>query len=153
MEVGGPGAGHRRAPPAHHGRARPSAKEYPVRLAAGCKPFASIEMRVRLDDPCDWNRLYDPKHVSYAFAWFSDEHTILEQAALDSATRLPTAAIADSLDEVDAAALLGLDAPRRWPAPLAEPLHIHRADQPLPGGSNTLVPRDIDRVVRNHIGK
>ena len=95
----------------------------------------------------------DPKRVGYAFARFSGMHTILEQAALDSATRSPTAAIADWLDEGDAPALLALDAPLGWPAPLSEALHNHRARQLLPGASNTLFRRDSDRVVRVRIGK
>ena len=95
----------------------------------------------------------DPRWVGYAFARFSDEHTILEQVALGLATRSPIAAIADWLYEGDAPALLALDAPLGWPAALAEALQNHRAGQLLPGESNTLFRRDTDRVVRDRIGK
>ena len=95
----------------------------------------------------------DPRRVGYAFGRFSGGRTILEHVAVGTVSWSPLEAIVDWLGDSAEPALLALDAPLGWPAPLAEVLQSHQAGQHLPGEANRLFRRHTDRVIRERIGK
>ncbi|TQE98737.1 MAG: DUF429 domain-containing protein [Spiribacter salinus] len=73
----------------------------------------------------------DPKRVGYAFARYHGGRTVVETVDIGSATVAPVDAIASWLREDAGPALLALDAPLGWPAPLGQALPMHQAGQPL----------------------
>ena len=91
-----------------------------------------------------------PKSVGIALATLRGDAVSLERVA--------RGVVWEALDEqlrhwLDAPALLALDAPLGWPAPLSDALHAHQAGAALPEVANALFRRRTDDTVAEVIGK
>ena len=95
----------------------------------------------------------DPRNVGYAFGTFSEQGTVVEQAALGTTKLSPAEAIADWLANRSGPTLLAMDAPLGWPEPMAQSLANHNAGDALAGTANDLFRRETDRFIRERIGK
>jgi len=93
-----------------------------------------------------------PKKIGLARGRLERDGTvIIDEAVLGSAVASVPDVIASWLG--DGLALLAVDAPLGWPAPLARGLHGHRAGRRLPGDAHDLFRRTTDRFVHKTLGK
>ena len=94
----------------------------------------------------------DP-NVGLAFGvWRSDEVQL--QEVRERGDKVPAeVTIAQWLKSWRGPALLALDAPLGWPAPLGQALASHKAGEELPGEPDALFRRATDRVIKQAVGK
>ncbi len=100
----------------------------------------------------------DPRRTGLALARYEAGQARLAQVFLGSELASLPATVAGWIDPAGAGggpgrALLAVDAPLGWPAPLADGLREHTAGRPLPGAPNQLFRRETDRFIRDRIGK
>lgn len=93
----------------------------------------------------------DPRNVGLALGRSNGAAATLLDVRLGSAAAPPSAVVAEWIG--DGPALLALDAPLGWPAPLGHALATHRAGAPLLDEAHTLFRRETDRAVRVRLGK
>lgn len=94
-----------------------------------------------------------PKDVALACATLDGEEPPRVTALLASCRRRPPAVVVAEWVGPARRALLAIDAPLGWPAPLAAGLAQHRAGQLLPGEANNLFRRTTDRRIAARLGK
>ena len=92
-----------------------------------------------------------PTRVGLALGRWDGVRVAPLDLALGSTARPPAAVAADWIGREPA--LLTLDAPLGWPAPLGDALAGHRAGDPLAGSAHALFRRATDRFVKDHVGK
>jgi predicted nuclease with RNAse H fold len=104
---------------------------------------------IGLDAASSWSKF------GYAVGRYDGCRVLLSEAGL-----IGEGAGANSLDNVIAprlreaeTALVAVDAPLGWPAPMAEELRDHRAGQPFAVGKDAMFQRATDRFVHRTIGK
>ncbi len=93
----------------------------------------------------------DPRNVGLALGRSDGQRATLLDVRLGSRAVPPHAVVAEWIG--DGPALLALDAPLGWPAPLGRMLATHRAGAPLADDAHMLFRRETDRVVKQRLGK
>lgn len=92
-----------------------------------------------------------PGRTGLARGWLEGDRVTVAEAGVGARGRSPVAVLASWLRE--GPALVAVDAPLGWPAPLARGLSNHRAGQPLLGDPSTLFRRLTDRRAHERTGK
>ena len=91
--------------------------------------------------------------VGLALGVFSDRSLEVRQATLCSREQQASSLIARWLTEREGPALLAIDAPLGWPAPLATTLIEHRAGEALKTAANAMFRRATDVFIHDELGK
>ncbi len=99
----------------------------------------------------DWAT--DPAKVGLALGAFSPEQTVLEKVQTGNTVRQPLEVIRNWLQGREQSALLAIDAPLGWPAPLGDLLAQHSAGAVLEAPAHQLFRRFTDHFIREKIGK
>lgn len=99
----------------------------------------------------DWAT--DPAKVGLALGAFSPEQTVLTKVQTGNTIRRPLEIISNWLQGRKQSALLAIDAPLGWPAPLGDLLAQHTAGTVLEAPAHQLFRRFTDHFVREKIGK
>jgi len=90
--------------------------------------------------------------VGIALGEYQAGRLVVTRAEAGSRERSPVATVARWLEGATDA-LLAIDAPLGWPAPLARVLHHHNAGAPLAAAPNDMFRRETDRFIQREIGK
>ena len=91
--------------------------------------------------------------VGLALARLSDESLEIVRATLCSKEQQAASTVARWLSEREGPALLAIDAPLGWPAPLASALVEHRAGEALKAPANAMFRRTTDVFIHDALGK
>lgn len=94
----------------------------------------------------------EDSRTGLALAEWTKERTVLQEAILCSRNQTATATVGEWLGPLDQA-LLAIDAPLGWPAPLGQGLTTHRAGERLSGTPNALFRRNTDQFIQKELGK
>lgn len=94
----------------------------------------------------------DERKTGVAVGTYERGHVIVSDARACSESA-PAAAILTGWLTGHAVALLALDAPLGWPAPLGDELSRHQAGGVIATEKNLLFRRETDRFIQTHLGK
>lgn len=90
--------------------------------------------------------------VGLALGKWRSGHRLAIEDVRSGAEPDPTTIICEWLQATPDPALIAIDAPLGWPAPLADGLRDHRAGSKLHGKPNDLFRRETDREIQRRIG-
>ncbi len=94
----------------------------------------------------------EPSKTGLARARFQQGRLLVDEVELCSRRRGPVSVASTWLEEAGSA-LLALDAPLGWPAPLADELLHHEAGRPLPVTAEDMFNRTTDKYIKQRFGK
>jgi hypothetical protein len=82
-----------------------------------------------------------------------EDRVIVDEALVCGKERSATQHVAEWLADAGDRALLAIDAPLGWPAPLGASLVTHRAGDEISVAANQLFRRTTDRFIQERLGK
>src|SRR5437899_710638 len=91
--------------------------------------------------------------VGLALGWYDGDRARVETALLCSRKKSAVATVAGWLRSAGTPALLAIDAPLGWPAPLAIALAKHRAGETIDVEPHAMFRRATDRAISDEVGK
>jgi len=94
----------------------------------------------------------DSSRMGLAFGRWRSGHRLVIEDVRSGAEPDPATIICKWLQATPEPALIAIDAPLGWPAPLADGLRDHRAGSKLNGKPNDLFRRETDREIQRRIG-